>query len=168
MNLHLPIIILWWGLATRFILVAGFSSTTRSTGATSPTATTTTGTSSVLRAQCRDGSLEVSRPQGTYNLAYKIYRPMTLSSRQACPLLVLHGGPSVPSDYLLPLVNTVPYRSIIFYDQLGCGRSDEPTDVNAYVQPRICNSSKLSKLATSCGVSVPSNKAHWFFRPNTL
>jgi proline iminopeptidase len=32
----------------------------------------------------------------------------------------------VPSNYLLPLVRIVPYRSILFYDQLGCGTSDEP------------------------------------------
>jgi hypothetical protein len=67
----------------------------------------------------------------TYNLSYRIFRPMTLSSKQACPIVVLHGGPSVPSDYLYPLVDVVPYRSIVFYDQLGCGRSDVPQDVNA-------------------------------------
>lgn len=90
-----------------------------------------------LAAECRDGSLEVSRtfePEGdtdAFDLAYKVFRPMTLSSRQACPILVLHGGPSVPSDYLLPLVNVVPYRSIVYYDQLGCGQSDEPADLRA-------------------------------------
>jgi proline iminopeptidase len=57
---------------------------------------------------------------------------MALSSRQAAPIVVLHGGPSVPSDYLFPLVEHIPYRSIVFYDQIGCGRSDEPQDVNAY------------------------------------
>jgi proline iminopeptidase len=56
---------------------------------------------------------------------------MTLSSQKACPILVLHGGPSVPSNYLLPLVNVVPYRSIVLYDQLGCGKSDEPDDIDA-------------------------------------
>ena len=62
-----------------------------------------------------------------YNIAYRVFRPMNLSSQKAAPILVLHGGPSVPSDYLYPLVDVVPYRSIIFYDQLGCGRSDEPS-----------------------------------------
>jgi len=100
----------------------------------------------VARADCKDGSMEVSRTfvptlqkeeddtkeeekiTETYNIAYKIFRPMTLSSKKASPILVLHGGPSVPSDYLFPLVNAVPYRSIIFYDQLGCGQSDEPKE----------------------------------------
>jgi proline iminopeptidase len=57
---------------------------------------------------------------------------MSLSSRQAAPIVVLHGGPSVPSDYLYPLEQHVPYRSIVFYDQIGCGRSSEPTDASLY------------------------------------
>lgn len=68
----------------------------------------------------------------THRLCYNIARPMNLSSKQSAPLVVLHGGPSVPSNYLYPLVNVVPYRSIIFYDQLGCGKSDEPTDSALY------------------------------------
>jgi pimeloyl-ACP methyl ester carboxylesterase len=88
-----------------------------------------------LSAKYRDGSLQVTRTlqqpdnhvtTAVFNLAYTIHRPMTLSSQKACPILVLHGGPSVPSDFLFPLVNVVPYRSIVFYDQLGCGKSDEP------------------------------------------
>jgi hypothetical protein len=86
----------------------------------------------------KEGILKVTRQlndstnHDEYNLAYRIFRPMSLSSRKAAPILVLHGGPSVPSDYLYPLVKAVPYRSIVFYDQLGCGGSDEPNDKNAY------------------------------------
>lgn len=48
------------------------------------------------------------------------------------PLLVCHGGPGVPSDYLFPLVGNVQ-RPVIFFDQLGCGRSDRPSpDVQEY------------------------------------
>lgn len=39
---------------------------------------------------------------------------------------------SMPSDYLYPLVEQVQDRSIIFYDQLGCGRSDAPKDLSLY------------------------------------
>ena len=73
-----------------------------------------------------------SSSSSTHRLCYNIARPMNLSSKQSAPLVVLHGGPSVPSNYLYPLVNVVPYRSIIFYDQLGCGKSDEPTDITLY------------------------------------
>ena len=67
----------------------------------------------------------------TYTIATRIFRPMSLSSRQAAPILVLHGGPSVPADYLYPLVDFVPYRAMVYYDQVGCGRSTQPKDVNA-------------------------------------
>ena len=79
-----------------------------------------------------EGTITVSRDEQEYNLAYRLFRPMSLSSRKAAPVVVLHGGPSVPSDYLQPLVDVIPYRSILFYDQLGCGMSDEPTDTTAY------------------------------------
>ena len=92
-------------------------------------------TTTLSATECRDGTLDVSRAFGNviefFDINYKIFRPMTLSSQKACPILVLHGGPSVPSDYLRPLVDVVPYRSIVFYDQLGCGQSDEPDNVQA-------------------------------------
>jgi len=60
------------------------------------------------------------------------------------PLLVLHGGPGMSSAYLSPLAALADERPVIFYDQLGAGRSDRPTDstlwtVDRFVQeiPRI-------------------------------
>jgi pimeloyl-ACP methyl ester carboxylesterase len=45
------------------------------------------------------------------------------------PLLVLHGGPGVPHDYLEDLARLADGgRPVVFYDQLGCGRSDHPDD----------------------------------------
>lgn len=45
------------------------------------------------------------------------------------PLLVLHGGPAIPHDYLLPLQRLAERgRTVVFYDQLGCGGSDRPDD----------------------------------------
>jgi proline iminopeptidase len=44
------------------------------------------------------------------------------------PILVLHGGPGVPGYYLKPLEALGTDRKVIFYDQLGCGRSDHSTD----------------------------------------
>ena len=46
------------------------------------------------------------------------------------PLLLLHGGPGFPSYYLNPLTALSKDRPIIFFDQLGCGRSDNNTDKN--------------------------------------
>ena len=48
------------------------------------------------------------------------------------PLLILHGGPGVPHDYLTPLSALSGDRPVILYDQLGCGNSDKPTDVSLY------------------------------------
>jgi proline iminopeptidase len=55
------------------------------------------------------------------------------------PLLLLHGGPGVPSYYLNPMSALANDRSVIFIDQLGCGRSDRITDtsllnVNSFVE----------------------------------
>jgi proline iminopeptidase len=46
------------------------------------------------------------------------------------PVLVLHGGPGVPCYYLKPLEALGKNRQIIFYDQLGCGRSDRNIDTS--------------------------------------
>jgi proline iminopeptidase len=44
-------------------------------------------------------------------------------------VLALHGGPGASHDYLLPLADLAKhgYR-IVFFDQLGCGRSQIPSD----------------------------------------
>jgi proline-specific peptidase len=44
------------------------------------------------------------------------------------PLLCLHGGPGFTHYYLEPLEALADRRRVIFYDQLGCGRSDRPDD----------------------------------------
>jgi proline iminopeptidase len=44
------------------------------------------------------------------------------------PLLTVHGGPGAPHDYLENLAALANERPVIFYDQLGCGRSDRPDD----------------------------------------
>ena len=46
------------------------------------------------------------------------------------PILLLHGGPGVPSYYLNPLAALSKDRPVIFLDQLGCGRSDVITDTS--------------------------------------
>ena len=87
----------------------------------------------LVSSSANEGHLQVSRPDGsTHKLSYRVVRPMNLSSQQAAPIVALHGGPSVPSNYLYPLEDVVPYRSIVFYDQLGCGKSDQPTDITQY------------------------------------
>jgi pimeloyl-ACP methyl ester carboxylesterase len=47
-------------------------------------------------------------------------------------LLLLHGGPGAGHDYLEPLSALADERPVIFYDQLGCGRSDRPDDASMW------------------------------------
>jgi proline iminopeptidase len=42
------------------------------------------------------------------------------------PLIVLHGGPGTPHNYLESLSALTDERQVIYYDQLGCGKSDRP------------------------------------------
>ena len=50
------------------------------------------------------------------------------------PLLCLHGGPGVPHDYLEPLEAVAARgRRVIFYDQLGCGNSDQPHNPTLWI-----------------------------------
>ncbi len=47
------------------------------------------------------------------------------------PLLVLHGGPGLFHDYLVPYFKHLSKKyQIIFYDQRGCGKTDFPTDTS--------------------------------------
>jgi L-proline amide hydrolase len=49
------------------------------------------------------------------------------------PVLLLHGGPGATHDYLESLEALAETgRRAIFYDQLGCGRSDLPEDPSLY------------------------------------
>jgi proline iminopeptidase len=44
------------------------------------------------------------------------------------PLLVVHGGPGLTSNYLESLTALSDTRPVVTWDQLDCGRSDCPTD----------------------------------------
>ncbi len=55
------------------------------------------------------------------------------ASRERIPLMILHGGPGAPHDYLENLQELASEtRRVVFYDQLGCGHSDHPDD------PTLC------------------------------
>ena len=53
------------------------------------------------------------------------------------PLVLLHGGPGAPSYYLNPLEGVSKDRPVIFYDQLGSGRSDRPADESLWTIDRF-------------------------------
>ena len=87
----------------------------------------------MVKAKCKEGTIRIRRGETKeYELIYRVFRPMSLSSMKAAPLIAIHGGPSLPSDYQEPLVDAVPYRSIVLFDQLGCGNSETPEDTDEY------------------------------------
>src|SRR6266513_5922501 len=47
----------------------------------------------------------------------------------ATPLLALHGGPGSTHHYFAPLEGLAPERPVVLYDQIGCGSSDRPQDI---------------------------------------
>jgi proline iminopeptidase len=61
---------------------------------------------------------------------------MRVGTGSGTPLLLLHGGPGAAHYYLLPLGALADERSVIFYDQLGCGKSDSPQDTSIYTIQR--------------------------------
>lgn len=52
----------------------------------------------------------------------------------ATPLLALHGGPGSTHHYFAPLERLADERPVVVYDQLGCGSSDRPTDIDWSVE----------------------------------
>jgi len=60
-----------------------------------------------------------------------------VGSGDAIPLLTLHGGPGYPHDYLEPLEDLSSDRPVVFYDQLGCGKSDRPTNPDLWRTERF-------------------------------
>jgi proline-specific peptidase len=68
-----------------------------------------------------------------YHTWYQIVGNIPAASGKL-PVLVIHGGPGFPHDYLQDLAGLADGgRPVVFYDQLGCGRSDHPDDPALWV-----------------------------------
>jgi proline-specific peptidase len=52
------------------------------------------------------------------------------------PLLVVHGGPGLPHAYLRSLERLADEREVIYWDQLGCGRSERPSNRELWTMQR--------------------------------
>jgi proline-specific peptidase len=76
----------------------------------------------------REGKVDVPGGQAWYRVA---------GDGPGAPLLVLHGGPGAGHDYLEPLDALGDERPVVFYDQLGCGKSDIPDDDSLWVIERF-------------------------------
>ncbi len=72
-------------------------------------------------------------------------------SGKGTPLLVLHGGPGAAHNYLLSLRALGDDRPVYFYDQLGCGKADSPTDEALYTVQRSVE--ELDAVRDALGLS---------------
>ncbi len=66
------------------------------------------------------------------------------------PLLCLHGGPGFTHDNLEALAGLAEHRRVIFWDQLGCGRSDQPDDLSLWTVERFVE--EVSAVRTALGL----------------
>jgi pimeloyl-ACP methyl ester carboxylesterase len=67
----------------------------------------------------------------------RIWYRIAGADRPGTPVLCLHGGPGMPHDYLEPLEDLAVNRPVVFYDQLGCGRSGRPADDSLWTTDRF-------------------------------
>ncbi len=70
-----------------------------------------------------------------------------VGSGDAIPLLTQHGGPGAGHDYLEPLEALASDRPVVFYDQLGCGKSDLPDDPSLWHIERYVAEVEAVRLA---------------------
>ena len=86
-------------------------------------------------AACTDAGLEPQ--EGYVDVEGGKVWFQVVGSGKATPLLLLHGGPGAPSYYLKPLERVAADRPVIFYDQLGAGRSPAPSDQSLWTIERF-------------------------------
>lgn len=70
--------------------------------------------------------IPVKTPKGTFNVWTK-----TVGNNPKVKVLLLNGGPGATHEYFECFDSFLPAESIeyIYYDQIGCGNSDNPNDV---------------------------------------
>lgn len=84
----------------------------------------------------QDGNVRVipiRTPKGTFNVWTK-----QVGSNPKIKVLLLNGGPGATHEYFECFENFLPKEGIefIYYDQLGCGNSDNPRDTAMWSLPR--------------------------------
>jgi proline iminopeptidase len=81
----------------------------------------------------------------------RIWYKVMGKDRSGIPLLIVHGGPGLAHDYLEPLSVLGNERPIVFYDQLGCGRSDLPADDSLWTLDRFAEEIEIIRDSLDLG-----------------
>ena len=77
--------------------------------------------------KAREGYVEFRGYRTWYRFVGELNTPVT-------PLLALHGGPGSTHNYFAPLEGLAAERPVVLYDQIGCGKSDRPEDIDWSVE----------------------------------
>ena len=93
----------------------------------------------------------------------RVWYQIAGAGRPGVPVLCLHGGPGMPHDYLEPLADLAASRPVIFYDQLGCGRSDRPDDDSLYDEARPAHLAVLAEGLRNAELVIFENSSHMAF-----
>lgn len=67
----------------------------------------------------------------------KVWYKMFGAEKSGIPVLAVHGGPGAPHNYMEPLEALTDERPVVFYDQLGCGNSERPSDKSLWEVDRF-------------------------------
>lgn len=116
-----------------FALLAGISSCNSGTQQQQPS----NGIDSGLFNTVQTGGIQIVPIQtamGTFNIWTK-----QVGNNPSIKVLLLNGGPGATHEYFECFESFFPQQNItfIYYDQLGCGRSDHPTDSSFWSLPRF-------------------------------
>ena len=78
--------------------------------------------------------VSIQTPKGKFNVWTKQF-----GNNPKIKLLLLNGGPGATHEYFECMENFLPAEGIefIYYDQLGCGNSDNPKDTSMWDLPRF-------------------------------
>ncbi|MBO9711805.1 proline iminopeptidase-family hydrolase [Sphingomonas sp.] len=100
------------------------------------------GRSDVLTGGVR--MIPITTSKGTFRVWTK-----RVGNNPRLKVLLLHGGPAVPHDYLEAFDSFLPREGVeyYYYDQLGAGNSDRPEDMSLWNLPRFVEEVEQVRVA---------------------
>ena len=102
-----------------------------------------------------DGAGEGFAPFGEDSTFFRVIGALPAAGAGPAPLLTLHGGPGATHDYLLSLADLSRNgRAVIFYDQLGNGRSTHAPERGAEFWTVELFKAQLAALIDHLGIGA--------------